>query len=53
MSSSGIEICHFRDIKILQISGDRNLSFQEIKLAIFEKLKCYFFGGLNMTFLGN
>ena len=29
------------------------MSFREIKLAIFEKLKCFFFGGLNMTFTGN
>ena len=41
------KICHFRDI---QFSGDWNLSFREIKLVIFEKLK---FRGLNMTFSGN
>ena len=35
------------------ISEDWNLSFREIKLAIFEKLKSSFFGGLNMTFSGD
>ena len=53
LSFSEIEICHFRDITILQFSGDWNWSFWEIKLAVFERLKCFFFGGLNMTFSGN
>ena len=53
MSFSEIEICHFWDIKILQFSGDWNLSFREINFAVFKRLKCSFFEGLSMTFLGN
>ena len=53
VSFSGIEICHFRDITMPQFSGDWNLSFREIKLATFERLFFFFYGGLSMTFSGN
>ena len=43
-----IELCHSRRLKyviftILQFSGDWNWSFRDIKLAVFERLKCFFF----------
>ena len=50
---SEIEICYFRDITMLPFSGDWNLSFREIKLAIFERLKCSFFGGVEHHIFGN
>ena len=52
-SFSEIEIYQFRDITILQFSGDWNLFFREIKLAIFERLKCSFFGGVEHHIFGN
>ena len=38
---------------ILRFSVDWNLSSREIKHAIFRRLKCSFFGGLNMSFSDN
>ena len=53
VSFSGDWNMSFLEYTILQFSVDWNLSFREIKHAIFGRLKCSFFGGLNMSFSEN
>ena len=52
-----IELCHSRRLKyviftILKFSGDWNWSFRDIKLAVFEISKCFFFRGIENDIFG-